>query len=51
MAKEPEVLDDEETARRYQTTLKRVLAAPPDHKTKPGASPKKRGRPPKAKTT
>jgi hypothetical protein len=28
--------------------LKRLLATPPDHKTKakPGASPKKRGRPP-----
>jgi hypothetical protein len=40
---------DEEAARRYRATLTNVLAAAPDHKTKPGASPKKRGRPPKAK--
>jgi hypothetical protein len=41
---------DDEVTRRYEATLKRVLATPPDHKTtlKPGASPKKRGRPPKA---
>jgi len=34
-----------------RTTLSRLLATPPDHKTKPkpDASPKKRGRPPKAK--
>jgi hypothetical protein len=32
-------------------TLLRLLATPPDHKTnaKPGASPKRRGRPPKTK--
>ena len=38
---------DAEAARRYQATLVRVLATPPDHKAKLGASPKKRGRPPK----
>ena len=44
-----EQYDEAETARRYKVTLARVLATPPDHKTKakPGASPKKRGRPPK----
>jgi hypothetical protein len=39
-----------EAARRYRATLANVLAAPPDHKTKPNVSPKKRGRPPKAKS-
>lgn len=43
--------DAEESERRYRATLANVLATPPDHKmkVKPGASPKKRGRPPKAK--
>lgn len=38
---------DKETARREDVTLKRLLATPPQPKTKakPGASPKKRGRP------
>jgi hypothetical protein len=36
-----------EVAARSEATLKRLLATPPDHKTKPGASPKKRGRPSK----
>jgi len=38
---------DEEAACRYQATLRKVIATPPDHraKPKPGASPKKRGRP------
>jgi hypothetical protein len=36
---------EEEAERRYRATLANVLATPPDHKTKPGASPKKRGRP------
>jgi hypothetical protein len=46
-----EHLDEAEAERRYKATLARILATPPDHKTKskPGASPKKRGRPPKAK--
>ncbi len=36
---------------REKEILKRLLATPPDHRTKPkpGASPKKRGRPPKDK--
>jgi hypothetical protein len=41
---------EEETAqRREQRILARLLATPPDHRTKPktDASPKKRGRPPK----
>ena len=45
MQAEPPSEDDEE--RRFAETLKRVLATPPDHKTKHSASPKKRGRPPK----
>ena len=41
--------DDAEIARREEATLKRLLATPPQPKTKPKAkaSPKKRGRPPK----
>jgi hypothetical protein len=42
---------DEEIARRYETTLKRVLTTPPQHKTAKGEKanpPKKRGRPKKA---
>jgi hypothetical protein len=44
-------LDESEAVRRYRQTLASVLAARPDHRTKaePGASPKKRGRPPKVK--
>jgi len=40
---------EEETERRSDAVLRRLLATPPDHKTKArlGASPKKRGRPPK----
>jgi hypothetical protein len=52
MAKQnDEQFSDEETARREDAALKRLLATPPDHKpsAKPGASLKKRGRPPKAK--
>jgi hypothetical protein len=43
-----EQFSEQEAVRRYRTTLANVLATPPDHKTKPGASPKKRGRPPKS---
>lgn len=45
--KTAEQYSDAEAARLYRETLAKVLAAPPDHKTKakPGASPKKRGRP------
>jgi hypothetical protein len=35
---------DKKPERRYQMTLARVLATPSDHKIKPSASPKKRGR-------
>jgi hypothetical protein len=46
--KEPsDQYDEAEAERRYKTTLTRILAAPPDHKVKPNANPKKRGRPPK----
>jgi hypothetical protein len=41
---------DEEIARRYEATLKRVLSTPPKHKTATGEKanpPKKRGRPKK----
>jgi len=52
MAKKPSDPDypGEEIERRREATLKRLLATPPDHKraAKPDASPKKRGRPPKA---
>jgi hypothetical protein len=43
---------NEEVERRYRSTLANVLATPPDHKTnvKLGASPKKRGRPAKARS-
>jgi hypothetical protein len=43
--------DDSDVGAREDATLKRILATPPDHKTKPkpDASPKKRGRPPKTK--
>ena len=41
-----EPFSEQEAARRYQATLARILATPPDHKTKPNANPKKRGRPP-----
>ena len=37
-----------EAGRRYRATLANVLATRPDHRTKPSASPKKRGRPRKA---
>lgn len=49
--KESAQYDENEIARRYHATLARVLATPPDHKlsAKASASPKKRGRPPKAK--
>jgi len=42
---------DQEAKMRYQATLRAVLSAPPQPKTKKvgAASPKKRGRPPKAK--
>jgi hypothetical protein len=43
-----DALSENEILRRYQATLKNVIATPPDHKTNPHASPKKRGRPPKA---
>jgi len=41
--------DRHESDGRERATLLRLLATPPNHKTdvKPGASPKKRGRPPK----
>ena len=44
-------LTESEIEKRERETLKRLLATPPDHRTKakPGASPKKRGRPPKDK--
>jgi hypothetical protein len=44
---------DEEIARRYDATLKRVLTAPPQHRTAKGDKanpPKKRGRPKKIKS-
>jgi hypothetical protein len=44
--------NDEEIARRYEATLKRVLATPPKHRTAKGEKanpPKKRGRPRKEK--
>jgi hypothetical protein len=44
---------DEETARRYEATLKRVLSTPPKHRTSKGEKanpPKKRGRPKKKST-
>jgi hypothetical protein len=44
---------DEETARRYEATLKRVLTTPPKHRTAKGDKanpPKKRGRPAKKAT-
>jgi hypothetical protein len=53
MAKSPmqeSNFSDEETARRYKATLKRVLTTPPKHRTGKGEKanpPKKRGRPPK----
>ena len=43
---------DEEIARRYEATLKRVLSTPPKHKAAKGDKanpPKKRGRPKKEK--
>jgi hypothetical protein len=48
MGDEPTHSDSEHGALEDET-LKRLLARPPDHKTKAksGASPKKRGRPPK----
>jgi len=44
-----EQFSEQESERRYQATLEKVLASPPHHKAKlkPGTSPKKRGRPPK----
>ncbi len=45
-------MNEIEIEKRSDDALKRLLATPPDHKTKPkpDASPKKRGRPPKEKT-
>jgi hypothetical protein len=43
---------DEEIARRYEATLKRVLTTPAQHRTAKGEKatpPKKRGRPPKTR--
>jgi hypothetical protein len=43
---------DEEIARRYEATLKRVLTTPPKHRTAKGEKanpPKKRGRPKREK--
>jgi hypothetical protein len=48
--KSPETYSDEETARRYEATLKRVLNTPPQHRAAKGEKanpPKKRGRPKK----
>ena len=44
-----ERFSEEETARRSDATLKRLLATPPDHKrkAKPGANPKRHESPPK----
>jgi hypothetical protein len=52
MSKKDEHYSDEETARRYEATLKRVLSTPPKHRTAKGEKanpPKKRGRPQKDK--
>ena len=49
-AHESDELDDKEIARRYQATLKSVLATPPQPKPKKAGDanpPKKRGRPAK----
>jgi hypothetical protein len=48
MIKNHKVYSDEEIARRYEATLKRVLTTPPKHRTAKGdkaSPPKKRGRP------
>jgi hypothetical protein len=48
----PNAYSDEEIARRYEATLKRVLSTPPQHRTAKGDKanpPKKRGRPPNKK--
>jgi hypothetical protein len=45
---------DEEIARRYEATLKRVLTTPPQHRTAKGDKanpPKKRGRPKKVQVS
>ena len=44
-----DTLTEDEIARRYEATLKRLLAMPPDHRHKgqSGASLKKRGKPAK----
>jgi hypothetical protein len=47
-----ETMSDQEIARRYEATLKRVLSTPPEHRTAKGEKanpPKKRGRPQKDK--
>jgi hypothetical protein len=52
MSKKDEHYSDEETARRYEATLKRVLSTPPKLRTAKGEKanpPKKRGRPQKDK--
>jgi hypothetical protein len=54
MTKNKEVYSDEEISRRYEATLKSVLATPPQHKTAKGEKanpPKKRGRPKKEKVS
>jgi hypothetical protein len=51
-SKNEAALNDEEIARRYEETLKRVLTTPPKHRTGKGEKanpPKKRGRPKKDK--
>jgi hypothetical protein len=48
--KERNEFPDEEIARRYEATLKRVLTTPPKHRTvksEKANAPKKRGRPKK----
>ena len=48
--KKSDLYSDEEIARRYEATLKRVLITPPKHRTAKGddaSPPKKRGRPTK----
>jgi hypothetical protein len=48
--KSQDTYSDEEIARRYDATLKRVLTTPPQHRTAKGEKvnpPKKRGRPKK----
>lgn len=52
MGEKDQKFSDEEIARRYEATLKRVLTTPPQHRTAKGEKanpPKKRGRPEKKK--